>query len=304
MHLLITPALLLTDTEKATLSRHHTLCFLEDERMPICEQDLSFDPNEVEGVVCNFLFVHNAPDVFPNLKAVQLTSAGLDRVPVDLFRKRGVSLFNAGATYAVPMAEWALAKILELLKNSVDFYENGRRRGWQKQRRLRELSGLCAAIVGFGNVGRETAKRLRAFDVSIIAVDIVRPADGYDRYVDITRLDDALKTADIVVLTLPLTDATRGLINSERLAVMKEDAVLVNIARGEIVDETALTAVLHGGKLWGAALDVFATEPLPADHPLWDCPRLLLTPHNSFVGNGNHARLFALVQSNLEAWKS
>lgn len=304
MRLLITPALPLTDTEKATLCRHHSLCFLEDERVPIHQQDLSFDPNEVEGVVCNFLFVHNDPAVFPNLKVVQLTSAGLDRVPADLLRKRGVTLFNAGTTYAVPMAEWALTKILELLKGSVAFYENRRCRGWQKQRNLRELSGLCATIVGFGNVGCETAKRLRAFGVSITAVDIVRPTDGYDNYVDITRLDDALKTADIVVLTLPLTDATRGLISRERLAVMKDDAVLVNIARGEIVDETALAAALHGGKLWGAALDVFATEPLPTDHPLWDCPRLLLTPHNSFVGNGNHSRLFALVKSNLEAWES
>jgi len=235
---------------------------------------------------------------------VQLTSAGLDRVPVDLFREKGIALFNAGATYAVPMAEWAITKILELFKDTAAFAENQRRHGWRKQRHLRELAGCCAAVVGFGNVGREVARRLRAFDVSVTAVDIVRPVEGYDRYVDISRLDDALSVADIVVLTLPLTDETRELFDRRRFAAMKEDAVFVNIARGAIVDEDALAATLHSGKLWGAALDVFTEEPLPVEHPLWACPRLLITPHNSFVGDGNHARLFALIKANLSTWKS
>ncbi len=299
MRVLITPALPLSDDEKDALRQQHTLFFLEDERLPLTEQALSFDPADIDAIVCNFFFQHNGLDALPHLKAIQLTSAGLDRVPLDDIAAAGISLFNAGATYAVPMAEWALTKILELFKQSAAFADAQQRRAWEKQRRIRELAGCHAVVVGFGNVGREVAKRLRAFDVAITAVDIAAPQGHYDHYAHIAQLDEVLPSADIVVLTVPLTDATRGLMDRRRLSYMKPDAVLVNIARGGIVDETALAEALTSGTLTGAALDVFETEPLSPAHPLWDCPHLLLSPHNSFVGNGNHARLLALVENNL-----
>lgn len=296
MQLLITPALTLSADEKAALEGRHTLHFLEDERISLSEQTLSFDPATIEGIVCNVFFLHNDLDVFPRLKIIQLMSAGLDRVPLSEIRKRGIALYNAGAAYAVPMAEWALAKILEIMKHSAAFAASQAAHRWEKQRDLRELSGRSAAIIGFGNVGKAVAKRLTAFDVSITAVDVVPPDGCCDAYLPIARLDEALSGADIVVLSLPLTDETRGLINADRLAAMKDDAVLVNVARGAVLDEAALLNALQSGKLAGAALDVFAYEPLSADSPLWEAPRLLLSPHNSFVSDGNHDRLFAIVK--------
>lgn len=300
MNLLITPALPLTEQQKAALSLHHTLFFLSDERLPLCEQPVSFSAEDIDGIVCNLFFQHNDLSSLPNLKFIQLTSAGLDRVPLAEIREKGIALYNAGATYAVPMAEWAVAKILEIAKNAAFFRDNQRDHAWVKHRGIRELCGMTAAIVGFGNVGKQTAMRLRAFGVSITAVDIVSGDDTlYDRYCDIAHLDDALSNADIVVLTLPLTDETRGMFHHARFAAMKQDAIFVNIARGALVDETALLEALDSGKLYGAALDVFSTEPLGDDSPLWDCERVLISPHNSFVGDGNTRRLTELVMQNL-----
>lgn len=300
MKLLITPALTLSDAQKEQLSAHHELYFINDERLPLCETALSFSPDEIEGIVCNLFFVNNPLSSLPNLKFIQLTSAGLDRVPLDEIRQKGIALYNAGATYATPMAEWALARILDMAKNTAFFNDRQQEHAWVKHRHIRELDGMTAAVVGFGHVGKAVAKRLRAFGVSVTAVDIVKGDDSlFDDYCDIAHLDDALSAADIVVLTLPLTDGTRGLMNKARFDAMKQDAMLVNIARGAIIDEDALINALRDGKLYGAALDVFVNEPLPADHPLWSCDRVLLSPHNSFVGNGNTRRLTALVENNL-----
>lgn len=301
MKLLITPALTLSESQKQALSDKHTLYFLQDERLPLCEQALSFSPEEIEGIVCNLFFMKNSPDVLPSLRFIQLTSAGLDRVPLEDIRARGIALFNAGATYARPMAEWAVTQILQIAKGTVPFHRCQQAHTWQKQRDIKELGGMTAAIVGFGHVGREVARRLRAFDVRVAAVDVVRDDSApFDEYYDITALDEALSIADIAVLTLPLTAATHHILDARRLALMKRNAILVNVARGALIDEQALIAHLQDGGLLGAALDVFETEPLPADSPLWDMERVLVSPHNSFVGNGNADRLFALVKTNLD----
>lgn len=305
MHLLVTPALTLSDAQRTTLEKNHTLHFLSDERIPLSEQTLNFDPADIEGIVCNVFFVYNEMDALPSLKVVQLTSAGLDRLPLNEMRRRRIAVFNAGATYAVPMAEWAIAKVLELVKCADFFRDNQNAHAWNKHRSLREICGMTAAIVGFGNVGRAIATRLSAFGVRITAVDIEKPnCSTCDEWVPIEALNSVLQTADIVILTLPLTDTTHHIMNTERFALMKNDAVLVNVARGALIDEAALIDTLKKGHLHGVALDVFEQEPLPADHPLWDCDRVLLSPHNSFVGEGNQVRLFELIKSNLAPYSN
>ena len=118
----------------------------------------------------------------------------------------------------------------------------------------------------------------------------------------IAALDSVLPETDILLITLPLTDATRGMMDARRFALLKEGAVLINIARGPIVHEGALLSALQSGRLSGAAIDVFDTEPLPADHPLWDAPNLILTPHSSFIGEHNPRRYFELFCRNTAAW--
>lgn len=250
--------------------------------------------------MCNFFFLHNGLEALPRLRHVQLTSAGMDRVPVKAMQERGIALYNAGATYAVPMAEWAMGKILELYKCSGFFSRNQQAHGWEKHRGLRELLGTKAALIGFGNVGRNIAQRLKAFGVRICAVDVVEDRSGLsDEWYHISDLKKVLENADIVVLTLPLLDSTYHIIDSEMLSAMKDDAVLVNVARGSLIDEQALVSQLQAGKFWGVALDVFEREPLSGESPLWDFERVVLTPHNSFIGNGNQERLFDLVCRNL-----
>lgn len=278
--------------------------FLEDERIPLKDQQLTFDPNEVQGIICNLFFQHNTPDDLPNLRHVQLTSTGMDRVPVKVLQQRDIRVYNAGSTYATPMAEWAVGKILELYKCSRFFANNQQSHTWEKHRGVRELSGEKAALIGFGNVGRGIAQRLKPFGVNICAVDVVEDTSGLsDRWYHISELKAALQEADIVVLTLPLLDTTYHTINADMLSAMKNDAVLVNVARGKLIDERALVSHLQAGKLWGAALDVFEEEPLSTQSLLWEFEHVILTPHNSFVGSGNQTRLFDLILRNLEMEK-
>ena len=165
-----------------------------------------------------------------------------------------------------------------------------------------ELAGKTVCILGCGSVGTACAERFRAMGCRTVGVNrTVRENAAFDAVVPLDALDRQLAAADVVILTLPLTEATRGLFDAGRFGAMKEGAVLVNIARGALVDEQALTAALDD-KLRGAALDVFQTEPLPPDSPLWTRENVLLTPHNSFVGDGNAARLDTLILNNLRKY--
>jgi len=273
----------------------HVVTYLSDERGPLPE-----GAREVDGVVCNALFLHHDVAEFPNLRFVQLTSAGLDRAPVDAFAARGVALFNARGVYSIPLAEWVVLQILQLTKRARFFLRNQEERRWQKARDLTELAGRTACIVGFGDVGREVAKRLRAFDVRIVAVDAALiDSPLADEAIGVDAVGRALAAADFVVLTVPLTPDTRHLIDDAALTVMKPDAVLVNVSRGGVIDEDALVRALQSGRFAGVALDVFDTEPLDPASPLWGFERVLITPHNSFVSDRTPERLFRLVLTNL-----
>ena len=251
-------------------------------------------------MVCNNLFLHNPPERFTNLKAVQLTSVGFDRVPVGYFASKGIALFNARGVYSTPMAEWVVLKILEIYKHSADFYTQQKKKIWEKHRDLMELTDKRVLVLGTGSVGTECAKRLKAFNSRIIGMDIYDNGSEYiDEFYPMEELSNVLPTADIVILSLPLTDKTKGLMGKENLSLMKEGGVLINVARGAIIDEQALIDTLSEGRLLGVALDVFEEEPLPQSSPLWTHPGVIVTPHNSFVSDGNSGRLFNLICQNL-----
>ena len=263
-----------------------------DEREPVS------DPEQFEAAICNGLFVYNNIADFKNLRYIQLTSAGTDRVPADYVRENGIELYNASGVYSVPMAEWTIMRLLELYKNAGRLFGN---RTWVKDRTWRELSGKTACIIGFGSNGREIAKRLKAFDVKVLVVNRTRKESPFaDEFYPLDKLNEVLAISDIVIAAVALTDETRRIMNDERFAAMKQDAVFINAARGALVDEQALTAALEG-KLYGAALDVFEYEPLPDNSPLWQIDNLLISPHNSFVGENNHARLMDVVIKNFAA---
>lgn len=272
----------------------HSVCFMQFEK-----DDLPCPYDCVEGVICNGLFLTHPIERFKNLRYIQLTSAGFDRVDMDYVKAHGIEIHNARGVYSVPMAEFALCGVLQLYKQAAFFRENQKQHLWEKHRGLMELAGKTVLIVGCGSVGNECAKRFKAFDCKIIGVDLFPREDSvYREILPLDKLDEALTQADIVVLTLPLTEQTKHLINEERLSLLKDGATLVNIARGAIIDTYAL--LNHTDRLTGAVLDVFEEEPLSTDSPLWKKQNILLTPHNSFVGEGNGKRLKVIIGKNLK----
>lgn len=293
MNVLVTGAFQLNSEELAALETvGHRVFVHPDERIPV-EQ-----PERYEAVVCNGLFLHSPIERFTSLRLIQLTSAGLDRVPLDYVRAHGIELHNAAGVYSVPMAEFAVCGILQLYKQSRFFTANQAQHKWEKHRGLLELSGKRVCILGCGDVGREIAKRLKAFGCHITGVNrTVRVLSDFDEVLPLDKLAETAAACDILVCCIALTPETRGIVSKEIFGRLHDGAVFVNVARGALADEAALTKWLQSGGC--AVLDVFEEEPLPESSPLWDMENVLLTPHNSFVGEENRARLWETIKENL-----
>jgi len=297
MKLLMTGAFNCTDEQKLNIEKLGCeVMFQQMENEPLSEEMYTADM-----VICNGLFLYNDLDKFKNLKFVQLTSAGLDRVPVQRMKDKGIKLYNARGVYSTPMAEWALTGVLALYKHINNFYDNQKNHKWVKDRNVKELSGSTICIVGCGSVGTECAKMFKPFASEIIAVDIVKPtSDLFDNYYTIINVSKAVKNSDVVILTLPLTDETRNMFNKDLFSQFKSDAILVNVSRGAVVNEVDLIDALKNGKIGGAVLDVFNTEPLDENSELWNMENVIITPHNSFVSPKNNERLYKLIYNNLK----
>lgn len=273
----------------------HRVVFMQNE-----SDALPCTPEWVEGAVCNGLFLSHDIEQFVNLRYVQLTSAGFDRVPMEYIKVHNIEIRNARGVYSIPMAEFALCGVLQLYKQSRFFMDNQKRRNWEKHRGLLELFGKTVCIVGCGSVGTECAKRFSAFGCDVVGVDLYPREDvQYREMFPLSRLDEVLPIADVIVLTLPLTDETRHMMNCERLSLLKDTAVIVNIARGAVVDTGALIEALP--HLGGAVLDVFEEEPLSQSSVLWDLENVVVSPHNSFVGEHNQERLGQEIISNINS---
>ena len=263
----------------------HRVHFLQFEK-----DELPCPPDQIEGVICNGLFLYHAIENFTSLRFIQLTSAGYDRVPMEYVREHGIEIHNARGVYSIPMAEFAVACVLEHYKKLAVFRDQQTRHEWRKNRDLMELAGKRVVIVGCGDVGTECAKRFRAFDCEVVGVNrTVRDSVYFDRIVGLSMLDEELNRADTVVVSIALCKDTEGLVKAR---LLEPESLLVNISRGGIVDLTGARCTL--------VLDVFEEEPISEESPLWDMENVVIIPHNSFVGDGNSDRLFRLIMSNLE----
>jgi len=243
----------------------------------------------------------------PALEVVQLITAGADafvgRLP------EGVLLCDARGVHGGPTAEWVLAAVLASVRHFPRFVLAQAEGRWDPQRFTDELAGKRVLVVGAGDVGEHVRSRLLPFDVEVTMVARrarpARPPDGaapeQPAAAGVGDLPDLLPGADIVVLVVPLTAQTRGMVDAGFLARMRDGALLVNASRGPIADTDAITAELCSGRL-RAALDVTDPEPLPAHHPLWTAPGLLLTPHIGGAVPGLPARAGALVRRQLDRW--
>ncbi len=295
MHLLVTGAFAWTEEELNKLRKlGHTVVFMQQEK-----DVLPCEAGWVEGIIGNGIFLSHPIECFENLRYIQLTSAGFDRVPMDYVKEHGIQIYNARGVYSIPMAEFAVCGVLKLYKQSKFFFKNQKEHKWIKHRGTLELCGKTVCIVGCGSVGTECAKRFGAFGCRILGVDI-KPyeSEWFEQMVSLDEFDSMLENSDVVILTLPLTEETRGLMDTERFKQIKNGAVLVNIARGAVVLTDALIDSLEDNLL-GAVLDVFEEEPLGSDSPLWDMENAIITPHNSFIGDGNHERMWKLINKNI-----
>lgn len=256
MKLLVTGALRITPEESAELEKlGYEIYFMPDERVAVPD---NIPCEEIEAIICNGLFLYTPPDKFPKLRTVQLTSAGLDRVPMDYMDAHGIKVFNARGVYSAPMAEFAVCSVLGFYKRSAFFSAAQSEHRWEKHRGLEELGGKRVVIVGAGSVGRACADRFRAFGCEIIGVDRKTDVDGFDKIYSISDIRAAVSAGDIVIFCLPLTKETEHIANAELLCAMKDGAVIVNISRGGIIDTDALITELKSGRLRAAARRVRA----------------------------------------------
>jgi D-3-phosphoglycerate dehydrogenase / 2-oxoglutarate reductase len=216
----------------------------------------------------------------PTLKVIARAGTGLDNIDQAAARRLGVAVFNTPAANAVSVAELVFALVLALERHVVAANSSLRDGAWEKTKFAgRELSGRRLSLIGFGRIGREVALRARAFEMEVRACDPLIAAwpAGFP-WVKRVTFDEALEQAEILSVHVPLSNETRGMIGAAQLSRLPEGALLVNVARGGLVDEAALLAALTSGQLRGAALDVFATEP-PGRHALLELPNVVATPH-------------------------
>ncbi len=235
----------------------------------------------------------------PSVRWVHTSTAGFDWALVPEIPERGIVLTRSAASYSIPIGEFTLALIATLLKRLPLLARQQRDRTWQVTTPP-ELADSTVGVIGTGGIGREVAWRCRALGMRVIGTKrSPAPQEHFDEVLPPDRLHDLLARADVVVVACPLTPETRGLIDADAFAAMKDSAYLVNVARGPIVVEDALLDALRQGAIAGAAMDAFDEEPLPSDHPLWDAPSFLVTPHTSFLSPRNLDRILDEFEANL-----
>ena len=270
-------------------------------RTLLAEADILFDFDHTN--------MESLPDLAPNVRWIQATSAGIgqfvrrmgyaERMPNTIFT-------TASGVHAQPLAEFCLLAMLMFSRNMLTIQQQQARRHWERLAGT-DLVGRTLGIVGMGKVGREIARLARPMGLRVVGnkrcMDGVDPADLHvDALYGPEGLDELLRQVEYLVLCTPHTDETTKMIGSRELGLLPAGAVLINIARGAVVDEEALIDSLQSGHLGGAALDVFEEEPLPVESPLWDMPNVLVSPHSASTSDRENERLTDIFCADLRCY--
>ncbi len=232
---------------------------------------------------------------------IQQPSVGYQDIDIEEAASMGIPVANVAGTNSVPVAEHTVMVVLACLKKLLLAHEKTKSGIWAQDEMARigvfELNGKTVGIVGMGRIGKEVSKRLKPFGVRMIYYDKVKLDGDTEKELDLTycNLDQLVSTADIISLHVPLTDETRKMIDARRISMMKQNAILINVARGGVVDEDALAKSLSEGKIAAAALDVFKEEPPSISSQIISAPNVILTPH--IAGATNEARLRIITAS-------
>ena len=244
----------------------------------------------------------------PNLKWLQLNSAGADAYTKPGALDSRVLLTNAVGAYGLTVSEHMLSLLFAMNRRLMEYDQNQQKNLWQPMGQVKSVEGSVILTLGLGNIGGDFARKVKALGAYTIGVR--RNTGDCPDYVDemhpLSSLDDLLARADVVAIALPLTEETKGMMNEARLMNMKKDALLINVGRGPIVDTDALLQVVGAGHLGGAALDVTDPEPLPPDHPLWQQERVIITPHvaGSFYLPETKNRVITVFLENLRRYQA
>ena len=243
----------------------------------------------------------------PKLKFIQSISSGMDQYSREMLGAKGIRLASAAGVNARAVAEHALALILAVARRLPEARDNQHKKVWRGMlgdltQREDELGGKTLLIVGMGRIGSHLAKLAKAFDMKVVGIrrDPKVGANGADEIHGMGDLVKLVPDADFVALACALTPETTGLMSAAAFAAMKPSAVFVNVARGKVADEAALIATMKAGKIWAAALDVTADEPLPSDSPLWTMPDVFITPHTAGETRAYEDNVLDILMENLD----
>lgn len=269
--------------------------------LPSDQDDLfnrSIDADVV--VVSNYLVSREVVEKLPSLKLIAVAFTGVDHIPLDLCKKRGILVCNAAGYSTQAVAELTMALAVNLIRKIVPFDATTRVGGTRNGFLGGELNGKTFGIVGFGAIGQRVAKLAQAFGCKVI---VWSRSKKDIKGVEFVPIEHLLESADIVSLHLPLNESTKGLINEKSLGLMKTNAILINTARGPIIDSEALVNALSQNKIAGAAIDVYENEPpIKENHPLFKAPNTILLPHIGFATQEAIADRSEIVMQNIKNW--
>lgn len=272
--------------------------FSEENRKKILAAGNS--PDETDNIELADVIIGDIPKEYygrlGNLKWLQLTSAGADKIIYGRAISDKTLLTNASGAFGEVISEYVVGGILCLFRDFFAYRENQSERRWRDTEKERMIYGSRVLILGCGNIGRCVSTRLRAFGTATVGVRRNREKCAeFDETYPVELLDELLPLADIIICALPRTPSTERLLSRERLALVKSDALIVNVGRGSVIDTDAMCEKLQSGGLYGAVLDVFESEPLDEGSPLWGMENVLITPHISGNSFGHSARTEELI---------
>ncbi|AHF06533.1 D-2-hydroxyacid dehydrogenase [Desulfitobacterium metallireducens] len=242
-------------------------------------------------------------ELYPNLKWIQAMAAGVDQLPLHAFASKGILLTNVRGAHSIQMSEHVIWCILNLLRQGKTVMYQQEQKVWSAKLKIDEMYGKTVCIVGAGTIGAAVAEKCHAFGMTVWGISQSGKSHlGFDRVAKLEDSEAFLKESDIVVALLPLTSQTKHFFNAERFNQMKDGVYFINVARGSVVDEEALSEALQTGKVQGAALDVFVTEPLPETSPFWSMDQVFLTPHIAGRSPQYTQRMFEVFLKNIKEY--
>lgn len=269
-----------------------------DQTVSVVRDDADLD--DVDALVT---FAYREAFLDGDLDWVHSVQAGIDRFPLDAFEERGIVLTNSTGIHGESVGETGVGLMLTLARRLHTYSRNQTTRTWDRPEwdEPFTLGGESLCVVGLGTLGRGIAERAAALGMHVTGVRRTpEPVDGVETVYGSDDLHEAIADATFVALAVPLTDATEHLVGAPELDAMRDDAYLVNVARGGVVDQPALVEALERGELAGAALDVFEEEPLPEDSPLWGMDEVVVTPHAAAATRDYYRDIAALVRENVD----